>query len=172
MKKVSLIVHQSYVEDVIKKLYETGLMEIRDISKNEPEILEDSEKATTHPEAAICANYEIRLSRIIDILKKIQPKKSGIRALLNPEIPSAKTVDKHSLEEMYSHAEGVLSEIENHVLESEKKLADIKEKKERIETELDQLNYIKDFDFDLSDLGTSDYLVIKTVKTTEFDDLK
>ncbi len=172
MKKVSLIVHQSYAEDVIKKLYETGLMEIRNVSKDEPEILEYSEEATTHLEAAICANYEIRLSRIIDILKKIQPKKGGIKALLNPELPTVKTVDDRSLEEIYSHTEGILSDIEKHVLESEKKLEDIKEKKERIDTDLNQLNYIKDFDFDLSDLGVSDYLIIKAGKTTEFDDLK
>ena len=172
MKKVSLIVHQSYAEDVIKKLYETGLMEIRNVSKDEPEILEYSEGATTHLEAAICANYEIRLSRIIDILKKIQPKKGGIKALLNPELPTVKTVDDRSLEEIYSHTEGILSDIEKHVLESEKKLEDIKEKKERIDTDLNQLNYIKDFDFDLSDLGVSDYLIIKAGKTTEFDDLK
>ncbi|MCK5458677.1 MAG: hypothetical protein KAI20_02200, partial [Thermoplasmatales archaeon] len=68
MKKVSLVVHQNYVENVIKTLHENGMMEIIDISKEEPEILKDSEKASMHPDASICTNYELRLSRLIDIL--------------------------------------------------------------------------------------------------------
>ena len=40
MKKVSLIVHQNYVEDVIHKLHEIGMMEIVDISKEDPKTLE------------------------------------------------------------------------------------------------------------------------------------
>ena len=65
MKKVSLIVHQNYVEDVIKSLHENGTMEIIDISKDEPDILKESEKSGMHPEASVCSNYELRLTRII-----------------------------------------------------------------------------------------------------------
>ena len=67
MKKVSLIVHQDYVEDVIKNLHENGLMEIINIAKDEPEFLEEHERATALSDAEICANYELRLSRLIDI---------------------------------------------------------------------------------------------------------
>ena len=172
MKKVSLIVHQSYVEGVIKKLHETGLMEISDILKDEPEILDDVEKATTHPESSICANYELRLSRIIDILKKIKIKKGGIKALLNPELPVVKPVDDHSLEEIYSYVEGVLSEIENHIIEKEQKLQNFKEMRERIDDDIGQLNYIKDFQLDLSYIGESEYSIVKIGKTSDLDSLK
>jgi vacuolar-type H+-ATPase subunit I/STV1 len=33
MKKASIVIHQNYLEDVVKKLHETGLMEIINISK-------------------------------------------------------------------------------------------------------------------------------------------
>ena len=68
MKKVSLVVYHKFLEETIKKLHENGLMEIIDISKEEPEIIGEIEKASMHPDAGICANYELRLSRIIDIL--------------------------------------------------------------------------------------------------------
>ncbi len=34
MKKVSLIIHQNYLENVIEKLHEIGMMEIIEISKD------------------------------------------------------------------------------------------------------------------------------------------
>jgi V/A-type H+-transporting ATPase subunit I len=172
MKKVSLVVHQRVVEDIIKKLYETGLMEIRDVTKEEPDILEDIERATTHPEAAICANYETRFSRLIDILKKIKPKKSGIKSFLKPELPKIKTVEKHSLEDIYSHAEGLLSEIENSIIKKQQKIQELKEKNEKIKFVLNQLNYLKDFDLDLSYIGESEFLIIKSGVTSDLEAIK
>ena len=74
MKKASIIVHQIYIEDVIKNLHENGTMEIIDISKDESKTLEDAEKATTHPDSETCVTYELRLSRLIGILNKIKKK--------------------------------------------------------------------------------------------------
>ena len=172
MKKALLIVHQSYLEDVIKKLYETGLMEIRDISKEEPELLEEIEKSSTHPEAAICANYEIRLSRLIDILKKFKPKKSGIKSLLHPDLSPIKAVEKHTLDEICSHAEGLLSEIEKNILEKQQKIEGLDEKNEDINLDLKQLDYLKDFDLDLSYFGESEYLFVKAGITNELENIK
>lgn len=172
MKKASLIVHQNYVEDVIKKLHETGLMEIIDVSKEEPKTLEDAEKASMHPDAEACVTYELRLSRLIDILKRIQSRKSGIKALLHPELPEIKPVEDRPLDEIYSYTEGILGEIEKNILEREQKLQELNEKIEIINQDLEKLNYLKDFELDISDIGESDYLVVKAGKTSDLDSLK
>ena len=172
MKKASLIIHQNYLEDVIKNLHETGLMEIIDISKDEPTMLEDTEKAIAHPDAETCVIYELRLSRLIDILKRILPGKSGIKALIQPDLPEIKSVEDQSLDEIYSYAEGILSEIEKKILEREQQLNEINEKVETINLQTEQINYLKDFEFDISDLGESEYLIVKAGKTADFDSLK
>ena len=82
MKKVTLVVYQNYIEAVIKKIHESELFQIINISKDEPELLNDTEKASVFSDSEICANYELRLSRIIDILKEINPKPSGIKSKL------------------------------------------------------------------------------------------
>ena len=169
MKKVSLVVHQNYVEDVIKKLYETGLIEIIDIAKDNKEILQELEKGKIHPETETCLEYELRLTRLIDILKKIKPKKGGIKSILNPELPVIKPVEEHSLEDIFSYAEGILDEIEKKILKLEQNKQDLDEEIEQIKLDLNQLKLIQDFDFDISYLGQSDYLIIKTGKTNDLE---
>jgi len=172
MKKVTLIVHQNYVEDVIKKLHETGLMEIINISKEEPEVIEDNEKATAHPDAEICANYDLRISRLIDILSKIKSKPSGIKSILKPQLPAVKKIEESSLEEICSYAEGVLGDIEKNILTIEEKVNNFNDRISLINSNIKNLEFIKDFDFDVSDIGQTDYLIIKTGKTQDYSGLK
>jgi len=172
MKKVSLVAHQNYVEDIIKTLHENGMMEIIDISKEEPDILKDTEKASMHPDASVCTNYELRLSRLIDILDKIRIKPKGIKSLLNPELPDIKIVEDSALEEMFSHIEGVLEKIEKNILENDQKLQDLDERKQKIDQDVEQINYLKDFDIDLLDVGESEYVIVKTGKTLDLDGLQ
>ncbi len=169
MKKTTLIVHQNYIEKVIKNLHENGMMEIIDISKEDQELLKTTEIASTHPDAESCATYVLRLSRLIDILKKIKPKKSGVKAILNPELPELKFVEDRNIDEIYSYAEGILSEIERKILERNENLIKLNEKIELINHDIKHLNYIKDFEFDISDIGQSDYLIVKTGTTTDLD---
>jgi V/A-type H+-transporting ATPase subunit I len=169
MKKTTLIVHQNYVEKVIKNLHENGMMEIIDISKEDQELLKTTEIASTHPEAESCATYVLRLSRLIGILKKIKPKKSGLKAIFNPELPEIKLVEDRNIDEIYSYAEGILSEIERKILERDEKLNELNEKIELIKNDIKQLNYVKDFDFNVSDIGQSDYIIIKAGLTANID---
>ena len=125
MKKTSIIVHQRYIDHIIKKLHETGLMEIIKITKEQPDILEETEVPVHSPEASVCANYELRLSRLIDILNKIRPKKSGIKSLIKPELPEVRQVEDRSLDEIYSNSEGVLAEIENQIIDYNSKYSDL-----------------------------------------------
>ncbi|MBU0497984.1 MAG: V-type ATP synthase subunit I [Candidatus Thermoplasmatota archaeon] len=160
MKKVSIIVHQQQVEDVIETLHETGVAEIIDISKDDPELLKETERATTHPEASNCSEYELRLTRLIDILKRTQKKPSGIKALLHPALPEKTYVDPNSLDELYSNAESILQDIEQTCIEYDEEQHALQQKIDDLEEELHHLQVVQSFDFNLKDLGTSQYLYI------------
>ena len=171
MKKTSIIVHQKYIEEVIKNLHETGIMEIIDISKEKSDTLDSAEQSSVYNEAETCMTYELRLSRLIGILKKITPKKGGLKAILNPEIPEIKSVEDRNLDEIYSYTEGLFEEIEKKILEHEKILQELNERNERIDLDIKQLRYIKDFEFNISDIGESNYLYVKAGITTDFNNL-
>ncbi len=172
MKKTSLVVHQNHVEEVIKILHQQGLMQIIDISKEEPETLDGIQKAQMDPETETCALYELRLTRLIDILKKVKPKKKGIKAMLTPELPEIKTIEECSLEELYSYAEGFLDNTEKKILEKEEKLQSLNEEKEKIKADLEKLDYFTGMDFNLEDIGESEYLIVKIGLTKDLDFIK
>ncbi len=172
MSKVSVIVHESYIEDVIKRLHELGIMEIVDISKQKSESLAGVESAEMHPEASTCTTYEQRLSRIISILQKVKVKPKGAKAFLNPELPEVKPVEDSSLEELYSYAEGILGEIEQHILSKEKQLQNLNEEKTQLDSQIAQISRLSDFTVDLSDIGESTYVVVKTGMTKDLKTLQ
>jgi len=172
MKKTSIVVHQNYAEDVIKTLHETGMMEIIDISKEMPETLEDAEKAGMHPDAGVCTTYELRVSRLIDILDKIRVKKSGLKAMLNPQLPEIKDIEDSTLDELYSYTEGILEEIEKNILERDQRISELNEQKEKIDFEIKQITYLLDFKLDLSDIGESGYVVVKAGLTNDLPTLE
>ena len=172
MKKVSLIVHRNYIENIIETLHKKGLMQIINIVKDEPQVLEDSEKAGMHPEAETCAIYELRLTRLIDILKKIIPRKKGIKSILSPESIETKKVFVKSVKELYSYSEEYLNKIEKKILEREEKLQSLNDQKDKINKELEKIKYLVDFDFKLSDIGISEYLILKAGITKDIDFIK
>ncbi|MEF8878968.1 MAG: V-type ATP synthase subunit I [Candidatus Thermoplasmatota archaeon] len=171
MKKASIIIHQDYVEDAIKRLHETGLMEIIEITSEEDTVFSKAEGASQHPDAGICANYELRITRLIDILKKIKSSKSGIKALLKPELPEIKTIERCSLDEIISYAEGLLGDIEQEILSRNEKIEEIEEEIEEYREVVETLKYLKDFDLKLTDLKESNYLFTVAGKTDNFESL-
>jgi V/A-type H+/Na+-transporting ATPase subunit I len=172
MKKVSIVVHQNYLEDFIKTLHQEGLIEIINISKKEPELINENEKASINSEAETCALYELRITRLIDILKKIKPKKKGFKSMLSPELPEIKTIEESSLDELYSFAEGYLSKTEKQIIEREEKLQSLNEQKEKLAQDLEKIKYLTDFDFKFSDIGESEYLIVKVGITKDLDFIK
>ena len=172
MKKISLIVHQRYVGDIIKKLHEAGLMEIVDITKQGEETLEGLEPSSQHPETTVCSSYEQRLTRLIQILQKVSHKPSGIKALLNPELPEVKPVQERTLDELYSYVEGVLADSEPTLLKRDEHLKRIQEEQQTTQSEIEQLRYLTYFDLDLGDIGDSTFVHVKVGKTEDIDSLQ
>jgi len=173
MKKTQIIVYQEYIKEVIKSLHESGLMEIRNIAKEDPHLLETANVAKMPPEVETLANYELRLTRIIDILKKTKKSQSGIKAMLKPsQVPEPQTIEETSIDELFSRAEGILQSIEKHILSFEEKIQTLDDHTTKIKSHISQLEYFKDFDVNISDLGETEYIVSYAGKTSDYPQLK
>jgi V/A-type H+-transporting ATPase subunit I len=172
MKKASIIIHQKYLMNVIKKLHEIGLMEIIDIQEDGDNQYKNIEKALANPETSLCINYELRLSRLIDILKRISSKPKGIKNILNPKIPELRDIEDNSLDEIYSQTEYTLVEVEKNIINDDQKIQYYDEKIEELKNKIDNLKYLIDFDINLSDVGKSKYIFIKVGKTKDIKQLE
>jgi V/A-type H+/Na+-transporting ATPase subunit I len=172
MIKSSLFIHHHYLDDVIRSLHETGIMQITAITKEQTEELENIQKVAMDPEAAICQDYETRLTTLIKILKQAQQKTSGIKALLNPELPVIQHIEDLTLEETFSYVEGVMTSMEHEILTLGQHVTDLKEQQKQTTTYLHELKDYKEFDIRLSDISTSELLNIKAGKTLDLSQLK
>lgn len=172
MIKSSLFIHHYYLDDVIRSLHETGIMQITEITKEQTEQLENIHKVPIDPEASICQEYETRLTTLIKILKQAQQKNGGIKALLNPEMPIIQRIEDLTLEETFSYAEGLMNSMEPEILTINKHVTDLKEQQEQTRTYLNELKDYKEFDIQLLDISTTELLSIKAGKTLDLTQLK
>jgi V/A-type H+/Na+-transporting ATPase subunit I len=171
MTKSTLIIHQDYLDDVIRSLHEAGLMEIQTITKEQTEDT-DIQKLIMPPEASLCQEYEARLSALIKILKHSQKKTGGIKAVLHPQLPKIQEVEDLNLDELLSHVEGVIAPIEKKILTDDQKLQSLKTQQQQTTTYLTELLNYTPFDLVLSDNGRSDLLYIKIGKTQNLQRLQ
>jgi len=175
MKKTSLIIHHRYLQNVVKILHQESIMEIIDIKKEFKEKdleSQNKELASQDSKAAVCANYEIRFSRLIGILKNIKKKKSGIKALLNPQLTKIKEIKEKKLDKIFIESDNLFSNIEEKIIKYQEEIDIIKERNKEIAEIKDQIRYLKDIDLNLSDFGQSTYLYTVAGKTQEIDSLK
>ncbi|MBS3778682.1 MAG: V-type ATP synthase subunit I, partial [Candidatus Thermoplasmatota archaeon] len=116
-------------------------------------------------ESMLLSEYETRLSKLISILQNHKQKKSGIKALLNPELSEKQSVEETNLDELYSYAESVIDPIESSVQSGQQKYEDLTEQIQQLKEYETQTSMFTTFDFLLTDLGTSEYVIIKAGKT-------
>ncbi len=171
MNKATFIVHHKYLMNVIKKLHELGLMQIIEINLEDKQQFKNLNKASVHPETSLCINYELRLARIIDILKSVTKKPKSFKNILNPKKPIIRNIEDNSIDELYSQVEYILAEIEKNILKYEQEIQDYDDKIDELNSKINFLNYFVDFNINLSDIGISKYTLIKIGKTKNLSNL-
>ena len=154
MSKITILLHKKDSDKLIKKLHESGLMEI---TKAKNEFYRESKM---NPLVGECAHYELRIARIIDILKSYERKKGLKDILKQPEIKKIK-VRKRSLEEKIKDAKKLLEEIEEDVIKKEQEIERLGEKKDELKSKIEKLKYLSLFNIDIAWLGKSKYVIIK-----------
>jgi V/A-type H+-transporting ATPase subunit I len=166
MSKVTVTMHQDYIEEVITTLYETGMVEIIDIV-NDAQSFNDESTDRALQGQGFDASYELRITRIIDILMKSNKPLKGIRTLLHPQLPEVTAVKKCSLKELYSSCEHLFQEIEPNILTCEKQLNFLDERKVILLQQQEQLAYFKNMKITLSDVNDSPSVLVRVGKTTD-----
>lgn len=171
MKKIHCIVHQDYLEDVIQNLHENGLMQIIDISRTNDE-KESLTPGKAHEETTLLQDYETRLTTLIKILQRHKQKKTGMKALLQPELPEQQPVEDLELEELYSYTESVIEPIEKQIKKVQEQFEQQTESIQQLKTFETEASWFAAFDFSLQHLGKSTYVIIKAGKTSTLPKLQ
>ncbi len=172
MKKVTILLHQSYLEDVIKNLHERGLVQIINIEKEDTETTQMTEKVDVPSETSIYGGYELRLTKLIDILVKTKHSPKGIKAMLHPEIPETKEVKNRSPTEISSDIEQVFVTIEKKIISLDEEIKQLNEQKIKNEETEKHLELIKEFSVDLDDFKDSPSVIVLAGRTTNFPALQ
>jgi len=154
MSRVAILTHQEQDNQLVERLHHAGLMEISRTS------IEDVEEGSMHPEVDRCASRELRLTRILNILKQYEKKKGGIRAMLQPSVPEQRQVHRRTLDEKIAAADELLEDIERYVINAEEDIEAIDKRLDAIEEQRARLEKLAALDIDLGWLGTSRFTVI------------
>lgn len=168
MKKVTILLHQNYLEDVLKNIHEHGLVQIINIEKEETETTQITEKVEVPSESSIYGGYELRLTKLIDILVKTKQSAKGIKAILHPEIPETKEVKNRTPEKISSDIEQILETIEKKIIAFDEEIKQLREQKIKNEEIKKQLLLIEDFSVNLDDLKDSPSVIVIAGRTTNF----
>lgn len=172
MKKVSIILHQSYLEGSIKKLHELGLIQIINIQKEEQTHDQTGENVDVPPEVTVYNALEVRLTKVIEILSKAKSSPKGLKTLLRPEMPEVKTVNNRSAQEISSDVDHILQTLEKSIIEMDETIKQFKEKKAKNEELIRHVSLFKPFACDLDDLKDSALVVVTVGKTKQFEQLE
>ncbi|HEC81445.1 MAG TPA: V-type ATP synthase subunit I [Thermoplasmatales archaeon] len=172
MKKVSFIIHQSSLERVVTSLHESGLMQIIDISREDPKLLKEVEAGSVDPEVNNCLMYENRLSNLVGILKKYVPLKKGLKGFLSPMVVEKKTVKRKDLQTLYKETDFLLKKLEENILSLEKGVHEVEDRIEGVDETLQNLSCFLSFSFDLSYIKESEYVTVKAGLTSDVESVR
>lgn len=177
MKEVSIIVHDDYVQRLVGGLHDSGLIEIVDVGKSQRKFAKMLAQSRAHKVASECADIEMQLSKLIEILDRVSDEKDmgmkeTIREFLSPPIPEKYKVKPKDLDEVIKKSQELLFTLEPTMTQIERKLEEITEELATLAEHKRQISTISPLDIRLNFLGESEYLVVKAGTTSDPDRLK
>jgi len=171
MKSVTIVTHDAYREKLISTLHEAGIMEITSVQDSKSEVSATLEPGESHPLTGKCAEYELRVSRVLDALKGFQEsKESLLKQFLSPEPVAKIPVKERKPDQLFDEVESVLEKAER-AISIQDELAATDEKISALQAQRMPLELLEPFDFDLRYLGESKYLYIVagTVRVGDYE---
>ncbi len=161
MKKVKAVIFDEYIDDVIRELHETGLVEIYDLSERLEDyewnsILEPSSSA---PYIRDVTGLLIKVSKILDLFESVNPKSSSISDFLNPK-PIEKKRVPNSHNDVMNYVKNIVSQVDKDVETLAEKLNTLESEKSKISQTIEQLKYIYNLDIDLKYVGDGKFVSV------------
>jgi V/A-type H+-transporting ATPase subunit I len=170
MRKLKIITMDQYADSTVRSLHEEGIVQIHDISER---IQQDAEWAQilkpskVTPQTGKIASLLMKTTGIADFLGTAVPEKSmmqTIKGFINPEVFEKREIEELDTDGLVSKAESVLSQVESLTKGIEEKLAALDSEKSEIETNLSVSEKLINFDADLSELISSEFVSIMAGK--------
>lgn len=172
MKEISIIVHDDYVENLVRDLHETGLIELVDLGKSGRDFVDLLTQSRSHEAASKCADIEMQLNKIFEVLSRAKDYgavgKGGVLSdFFSPEIPPKYTIKPREMTACQDEAETMSFDLMPKITNCERKLEEISEELGQLEEHKKQISYLSAFKFNLEYLGESQYLIIKAGTTPD-----
>lgn len=177
MKEVSIIVHDDYVDGLVKGLHESGLIETFDVGKSGRDFVDMLSQSRAPKIATKCADLEMQLNKLLEILERAKdpgPVTMGetIRDFLSPVLPPKFKIKPRSVIEAQESASELIFKLEPKIISIERKLEEISEELVLLGEHKRQISILATLDFRLDYLGESEYLIVKAGTTTDEEKLR
>lgn len=172
MRKLKIITLDQYADSTVRSLHEEGIVQIHDISER---IQQDAEWAQilkpskVTPQTGKIASLLMKTTGLADFLGTAVPEKSmmqTVKGFINPPVFEKREVEELNTDGLVSKAESVLSQVESLTKGIEEKLAALDSEKSEIETNLSVSEKLINFDADLSELTSSEFVSIMAGKVS------
>lgn len=171
MKELSIVVHDDYVDELVKTLHESGMMEIVDVHKSDKDVKEILMPGGVKSEAGELASLGLRTGRITDILNG-KKHESLLKNLFFPSKTEKHRVKVRNVNEIIGDVKKTLEGIETEVLNAEETLEGNKEKTGELSAAEQQVSLLEKLDFDLGFIGESEYVIVKAGVTENISELR
>jgi V/A-type H+-transporting ATPase subunit I len=173
MYEVTIIAHNQYIPNLIRRLHEAGFVEITETAKIRTDFSKLAAQGRSREETVKCISYGLRINRIIDVLERIAPPEEGLfKSFTRPEPRPKFTIKHKDMNTLFMETEDLLNQVENLVLDIDNQLNELDEKLGNLQTQKNQIKLLRPIRFNLGYLGSSKHLVIKAGTVDSLDQLK
>jgi V/A-type H+-transporting ATPase subunit I len=173
MLKVTVGVHRSHQDRFFSDIHEAGILEITNIWESKSDLCAFLSEGKKPPETERYAEYSLKISSILDALHEVREPEPNIVHELFFARPTAKTrVVRKNVQQLFAEIDDALKETED-ALRLRNELIALRERSHAVRMQLESVEYLLPFDFDLSYLGESELLYILPilVDSVDFDRL-
>lgn len=147
MEKVSAVFLSEYKEDIIKKLQEHGVVEINEISGD----LNNFFSANVSIDSGECLSLILRSEHLLKAFERMN-EENFFESFFGKMKEEKLVLNKKQIETCLTDSKGFIELVEKRIADLKTRMDLSKKEIAEIETEIKDLNYFKELDFELSQL--------------------
>ncbi len=164
MKDVTIIVHDSYLDEVVEGLHSMGEIEISNVERD-TDLSSLIDDGSIHKNLSDCTEYEMKLTSVQDVFSSIEVKEEGIKDLIFPKEIEPVKREMKDFSALKEEIDDLMDSVGKNILKLSRELNKKREKIEEFESIRRSVQQMIDIDIDLSYIGDSPYTVYRVGKT-------
>ncbi len=160
MKDLTIIVHGDYIDQVVNSVHEYGNLQVSSVERD-TDINEHVIPGSIPEFARRLTDYEMKMSEVLDILKKLPGDDEGLMDLLRPQIISKIKREKKGTDGLLAEIDELLEDSAENIQDTDQRIAEVEGELLELGTLRDELEFLGDLEIELSQVGASDYTVVR-----------